>query len=89
MNQHGRRGGDYSKGMRRKVGIALAEQARALLLDDPTSGLDPKSSHEFSELLKQLSAEASPFSWPPTICFAPNKRAIGRELCGKAYCAKS
>ena len=49
----------YSKGMRQKVGIAIAvaKQAKALLLDEPTSGLDPKASTEFSELLKRLSGE--------------------------------
>jgi ABC-2 type transport system ATP-binding protein len=48
----------YSKGMRQKVGvaIALAKQAKALLLDEPTSGLDPKASNEFSTLLRQLQA---------------------------------
>lgn len=52
-----RRIGGYSKGMRQKVGIAiaLAKKAKALLLDEPTSGLDPKASNEFSELLKRLS----------------------------------
>ena len=47
----------YSKGMRQKVGIAvaLAKGARALLLDEPTSGLDPKASNEFSVLLQQMS----------------------------------
>ena len=46
----------YSKGMRQKVGvaIALAKQARALLLDEPTSGLDPKASNEFSHLILDL-----------------------------------
>jgi ABC-2 type transport system ATP-binding protein len=49
----------YSKGMRQKVGItiALARKARALLLDEPTSGLDPKAANEFSESLKDLSAD--------------------------------
>ncbi len=52
----GRRVRTYSKGMRQKVGvaIALAKQAKALLLDEPTSGLDPKASNEFSALLVQL-----------------------------------
>jgi ABC-2 type transport system ATP-binding protein len=52
-----RRVGGYSKGMRQKVGIAvaLAKQARAILMDEPTSGLDPKASNEFSQLLEQLS----------------------------------
>jgi ABC-2 type transport system ATP-binding protein len=46
----------FSKGMRQKVGIAiaLAKNAQALLLDEPTSGLDPKASHEFGLLLKKL-----------------------------------
>ncbi len=51
----------YSKGMRQKIGvaIALAKQAKALLLDEPTSGLDPKASNEFSALLEQMKAEGS------------------------------
>lgn len=51
-----RRVGSYSKGMRQKVGIALAmaKEARVLLLDEPTSGLDPKASNEFSALLEQV-----------------------------------
>lgn len=55
---HQQRVGGYSKGMRQKVGIAiaLAKKAKALFLDEPTSGLDPKASNEFSEILKELSA---------------------------------
>jgi ABC-2 type transport system ATP-binding protein len=46
----------YSKGMRQKVGVALARArgAKVLLLDEPTSGLDPKASNEFSELLLNM-----------------------------------
>jgi len=48
--------GGFSKGMRQKVGIAIAvaRQADVLLLDEPTSGLDPKASNEFSALIGQL-----------------------------------
>lgn len=54
-----KRVGAYSKGMRQKVGIAiaLAKQAKALLLDEPTSGLDPKAANEFSQLLTTLSGQ--------------------------------
>lgn len=57
----GKRVGAYSKGMRQKVGIAMAiaKQARVLLLDEPTSGLDPKASNEFSELLTKLSRKGA------------------------------
>lgn len=46
----------FSKGMRQKVGvaIALAKNAKVLLLDEPTSGLDPKASNEFGLLLQKL-----------------------------------
>jgi len=50
-----RRVSTYSKGMRQKVGIAIAvaKNARALLLDEPTSGLDPKAANEFAGLLRR------------------------------------
>ncbi|MEM8994701.1 MAG: ABC transporter ATP-binding protein [Acidobacteriota bacterium] len=40
----------YSKGMRQKVGlgIAAAREAKALLLDEPMSGLDPSAANEFA-----------------------------------------
>ncbi|MEE2821723.1 MAG: ABC transporter ATP-binding protein [Acidobacteriota bacterium] len=58
-NEAHKRISTYSKGMRQKVGIAiaLAKKAEVLLLDEPTSGLDPKASNEFSGLLQKLSSE--------------------------------
>ncbi|WP_346880943.1 ABC transporter ATP-binding protein [uncultured Algibacter sp.] len=55
-NAHSKRVSAYSKGMRQKVGIAiaLAKDAKVLLLDEPTSGLDPRASNEFSTLLLTL-----------------------------------
>lgn len=56
---HNKRLHFFSKGMRQKVGIALAiaKESKVLLLDEPTSGLDPKSSNEFITLLKKMKEE--------------------------------
>jgi ABC-2 type transport system ATP-binding protein len=51
----------YSKGMRQKVGlaIALARDAKALLLDEPLSGLDPRAANEFCSLVRELAARGA------------------------------
>ncbi|MGB3799578.1 MAG: ABC transporter ATP-binding protein [Lewinella sp.] len=51
-----RRINGYSKGMRQKVGIAIAKAKRAdnLLLDEPTSGLDPQASNDFARLIGDM-----------------------------------
>jgi len=47
---------NFSKGMRQKLGIAIAiiKDAPNIILDEPTSGLDPKAGQEFLEMLLEL-----------------------------------
>lgn len=48
--------GGFSKGMRQKTAIALAmaRSVPVLLLDEPTTGLDPQATSDFNQLLKTL-----------------------------------
>jgi ABC-2 type transport system ATP-binding protein len=54
----GRRMRDLSSGNRRKVGLLLAFVANAemLVLDEPTTGLDPLMQHEFLALVREARA---------------------------------
>lgn len=74
---HHKKIADYSKGMRQKVGIAIAyaKKAKVYLLDEPASGLDPLASNELSELLKKLAAEGA------TILMASHDIFRVREVC--------
>ncbi len=74
---HNRRTETYSKGMRQKVGIAIAyaKKAKVYLLDEPASGLDPLASNELSELLKKLATEGA------TILMASHDIFRVREVC--------
>lgn len=55
---HGRRTAGFSKGMRQKVGIAvaLARRAALLLLDEASSGLDPSAAEALGIATRQAAA---------------------------------
>jgi ABC-2 type transport system ATP-binding protein len=56
---HKKKVGSFSKGMRQKVGIAIAvaKNADVVLMDEPTSGLDPRATDEFTRIVKKLAAQ--------------------------------
>ena len=57
----GRRAGALSGGMKQKLGLAaaLVHRPRVLLLDEPTTGVDPATRQSFWQLIIRLLAEGS------------------------------
>jgi ABC-2 type transport system ATP-binding protein len=53
-----RQAGTYSKGMRQKLGLAIAlmKGAKAILLDEPLSGLDPAAANDLVAVLRETAA---------------------------------
>ncbi len=51
-----RRVGEYSKGMQRRIGLAqaLINDPDLLILDEPTSGMDPIGTRQFKDLIRLL-----------------------------------
>ena len=51
--------GKYSRGMRQRLGLAdvLIKQPEVIILDEPTSGIDPAGVQEFMDLIRQLREE--------------------------------
>ena len=52
-----RRAGDYSKGMKQRLvlGMALVDDPDLLILDEPTTGLDPNGARQMRELVREES----------------------------------
>jgi ABC-2 type transport system ATP-binding protein len=55
----GKKTGNYSRGMRQRLGLAevLIKSPEVIILDEPTSGIDPAGVREFMELIHRLSRE--------------------------------
>ena len=75
----GDRVGGYSHGMRQRLGIAasLLRSPRLLLLDEPTTGLDPAGMRDMRELVKRLAADGI------TILLSSHILAEVEELCNR------
>ena len=52
-----KKAGKYSRGMRQRLGLAdvLIKKPEVIILDEPTSGIDPAGIQEFIELIRNLS----------------------------------
>jgi ABC-2 type transport system ATP-binding protein len=71
--------GGYSHGMRQRLGIAasLLRQPRLLLLDEPTTGLDPAGMRDMRDLVRRLASEGI------TILLSSHILAEVEELCNR------
>ena len=80
--------GTLSGGMKQKLGLvcALIHEPRVLLLDEPTTGVDPVSRRDFWEILYRLRDDGSPSSWPPPTWTKPSA-APGWLCCMPGACA--
>ncbi len=53
--------GTFSRGMRQRLGLAeiLMKNPQVAILDEPTATLDPHSTHEFLEMIRELKADGT------------------------------
>ena len=71
--------GGYSHGMRQRLGIAAAllRDPKLLLLDEPTTGLDPAGMRDMKTLVRRLSSEGI------TVMLSSHQMADVEELCNR------
>ncbi|HZT54271.1 MAG TPA: ATP-binding cassette domain-containing protein [Gaiellaceae bacterium] len=71
--------GGYSHGMKQRLGIAasLLRSPRLLLLDEPTTGLDPAGMRDMRELVRRLAAEGI------TVLLSSHLLTEVEELCNR------
>jgi ABC-2 type transport system ATP-binding protein len=71
---------DYSRGMKKKLGLLLAllHEPKLLILDEPTNGLDVESTHLFYDLILEKSKEGT------TVLFSTHLMDHVTKLCSHA-----
>jgi ABC-2 type transport system ATP-binding protein len=71
---------DYSRGMKKKLGLLLAmlHEPRLLILDEPTNGLDVESTHLFYNLMQEEAGRGT------TILFSTHLMDHVARLCSHA-----
>jgi len=69
----------YSHGMQKKTHLAavLVTEPRVLLLDEPTTGLDPRSAHVLKKLLVEYSGQGT------TILLSTHVLSTAEEICNR------
>lgn len=79
-NVSNRKVGSFSKGMRRRLGLAqsLLNDPKLLVLDEPTSGLDPIGCKEVKNIISDLSKEGT------TVFMSSHLLADVEDICTKA-----
>lgn len=84
LNAAGKRIGDLSKGMRRKVAIArsLINDPQLLIYDEPGSGLDPMTSRFITEYIRSLKEKGK------TIIFSAHNLYQMEKLCDRILIIK-
>jgi len=71
---------DYSRGMKKKLGLLLAmlHQPKLLVLDEPTNGLDVESTHLFYDLIFEVAQQGT------TVVFSTHLMDHVTKLCSHA-----
>lgn len=71
---------DYSRGMKKKLGLllALVHGPRLLVLDEPTNGLDVEATHLFYQLISEIAAHGT------TVLFSTHLMDQVTKLCSHA-----
>src|SRR3989440_5190844 len=77
--------GGYSHGMRQRLGIAAAllREPRLLLLDEPTTGLDPPGMRDMRTLISRLSDQGV------TVLLSSHQLAEVEEMCNRVAIIRS